>query len=207
MPQGRLTPERHPVGGTRTRRATPAAPPRTAPRTATRGPRRPVRVRPSVRTRRPVRLRRAASRDAPLASLGRRLLARIVDGLIIGIPVSVVMSLAMGATTRRGRRQVDRHHDRVRHRVLPLRGIMLTTSGQTVGKRLTRIRVAMLDDGRVPSGSPGWMRAGVYALPEIVPCCGFVFWLVNVLWCTWDRPYRQCLHDKAARTVVVSAPV
>ncbi|MFK4273751.1 RDD family protein, partial [Streptomyces milbemycinicus] len=51
----------------------------------------------------------------------------------------------------------------------------------------------------------GWVRAAVYALPEIVPCCGFLFWLINVLWCTWDRPYRQCLHDKAAKTVVVSA--
>jgi hypothetical protein len=38
----------------------------------------------------------------------------------------------------------------------------------------------------------------------VVPCCGFIFWLINVLWCTWDDPYHQCIHDKAAKTVVVS---
>ncbi|KOG89008.1 hypothetical protein ADK38_16620, partial [Streptomyces varsoviensis] len=84
-------------------------------------------------------------------------------------------------------------------------GLMLTSRGQTVGKRMMKIRVAMLENGAVPAGRPGWARAAVYSLPEIVPCCGFIFWLVNVLWCTWDKPYQQCLHDKGARTVVVAA--
>ena len=39
----------------------------------------------------------------------------------------------------------------------------------------------------------------------MVPCCGFIFWLVNVLNCTWDKPYQQCIHDKVAQTVVVEA--
>jgi hypothetical protein len=64
----------------------------------------------------------------------------------------------------------------------------------------------MLADGSIPRGNPGWFRAAVYALPQLVPCVGVLFWLFNVLYCTWDQPYRQCLHDKAARTVVVSAP-
>ena len=29
------------------------------------------------------------------------------------------------------------------------------------------------------------------------------FNLIDVLWLLWDKPYRQCLHDKFAKTVVV----
>lgn len=141
----------------------------------------------------------------PLASLGRRLLARIIDALIIGVPVSVVLWLAMGDYDMR-----DTGYSTGQPLLYALvyvvyEGLMLTNSGQTVGKRLTQVRVAMLENGAVPRGQPGWFRAGTYALPLMVPCCGSLFWLVNVLMCTWDKPYRQCLHDKAAKTVVVDA--
>jgi hypothetical protein len=42
----------------------------------------------------------------------------------------------------------------------------------------------------------------VYALPALVPVAGGLFSLRNELWLLWDQQ-RQCLHDKAARTVVV----
>ncbi|GHG70395.1 RDD family protein [Streptomyces griseocarneus] len=141
----------------------------------------------------------------PLASRFRRLVARIIDALIVGIPVSVVFSLATWG--------YDPWKDTSKNTGLSIlisiiyflyEGLMLTTRGQTVGKMAMKIRVAMLDNGAIPEGRPGWTRAAVYSLPEIVPCCGFVFWLLNVLWCTWDEPYHQCIHDKAAKTVVVS---
>ncbi|MEU5049868.1 RDD family protein [Streptomyces sp. NPDC021096] len=141
----------------------------------------------------------------PLASRFRRLIARIIDGLIVSIPVSVVFSLATW--------NYNPWNDQGKSTGLSIiiavvyfvyEGLMLTTRGQTLGKMAMKIRVAMLDNGAIPEGQPGWTRAAVYSLPEIVPCCGFVFWLVNVLWCTWDQPYHQCIHDKAAKTVVVS---
>ncbi|MEV5240540.1 RDD family protein [Streptomyces cinnamoneus] len=141
----------------------------------------------------------------PLANRFRRLVARIVDGLIVSVPVSAVFwGIAWGA---------DPWDDQGKSTGLSIivslvyfvyEGLMLTTRGQTLGKMLMKIRVAMLDDGAIPQGQPGWTRAAVYSLPQVVPCCGFVFWLVNVLWCTWDQPYHQCIHDKAAKTVVVS---
>ncbi|WP_414168971.1 RDD family protein [Streptoverticillium reticulum] len=141
----------------------------------------------------------------PLASRFRRLIARIIDGLIVSIPVSAIFSAATWGW--------DPWRDNAKSTGLGIlisvvyfvyEGLMLTTRGQTVGKMAMKIRVAVLENGAVPAGSVGWTRAAVYNLPEVVPCCGFVFWLVNVLWCTWDQPYHQCIHDKAAKTVVVS---
>ncbi|MEC4015122.1 RDD family protein [Streptomyces sp. H27-D2] len=142
----------------------------------------------------------------PLANRFRRLIARIIDGLLIGIPVSAIVTLAVGG--------IDPTEDTGRSTSLSVivslvyfvyEGLMLTSRGQTVGKKLMKIRVAMLDNGAIPAGQPGWYRAGTYALPQIVPCCGTIFWFINVLWCTWDKPYQQCLHDKVAKTVVVAA--
>ncbi|MFD7918435.1 RDD family protein [Streptomyces sp. NPDC059740] len=149
----------------------------------------------------------------PLANRGRRLVARIIDALIIGVPIGLIMSFALNIhyTASDGDFVVGR--DTGKQSLVQLvtlvvylvyEALMLAYRGQTVGKMLMRIRVAMLDDGSVPSGPAAWIRAAVYSLPEVVPCCGAIFWLVNVLWCTWDRPYHQCLHDKAAKTVVVS---
>lgn len=85
-------------------------------------------------------------------------------------------------------------------------GAMTAARGQTLGKMALGIRVAQLADGAVPSRT-GWTRAAVYALPGVllVIAVGPLFWLLDSLWCTWDRPFRQCLHDKAAKTVVVAA--
>lgn len=142
----------------------------------------------------------------PLASLPRRLLARIIDMLIIGIPISLLMGIfsdGYGFDASNGRTYL--------HQVVYIlvyfvyEGLMLSSRGQTLGKMAMKVRVGMLENGSVPAGSPGWSRAAVYSLPQLAPCLGFLFWLVNVLFCTWDKPYRQCLHDKAAKTVVVAA--
>jgi uncharacterized RDD family membrane protein YckC len=145
----------------------------------------------------------------PLANRGRRLVARIIDGLLIGLPVGAVTALIVGGYNPVEPDQSGRAAT-VQGVVMLVyviyEGLMLTHYGQTVGKMIMKVRVAMLDNGAIPAGQPGWIRACVYTLPQIVPCCGFLFWLVNVLFCTWDKPYRQCLHDKAAKTVVIAVP-
>ncbi|MBB0245091.1 RDD family protein [Streptomyces alkaliphilus] len=136
----------------------------------------------------------------PLAPLGRRFLARVADWLIVAIPVGLIT--LPWAFDGDGGLTGGLVYLLV---YFVYEGLMLTTRGQTLGKMLLGIRVARLDNGAVPAGNPGWIRAAVYSLPQLVPCLGTLFWLWNVLTCTWDRPYRQCLHDKAARTVVVRA--
>lgn len=146
----------------------------------------------------------------PLASRGKRLLARIIDALLVGIPVFLIVGLLGGGfdsddgVMSFGGSQVAQS---LTYTLVYLvyEGYMLTTRGQTVGKMVMNVRVAMLENGALPAGSPGWLRAVVYSLPAVVPCLGTLFWLVNVLFCTWDKPYQQCLHDKVGKTVVVAA--
>ncbi len=141
----------------------------------------------------------------PLASRGKRLLARIIDALIIGIPIGLIAGAFSGFDT-----YDDAGTQYWQGALYTLvyflyEGLLLSRSGQTVGKKLMKIRVAMLQSGSAPSGSPAWVRALIYQIPALVPCLGSLFWLINVLFCTWDKPYQQCLHDKGAKTVVVVA--
>ena len=142
----------------------------------------------------------------PLGGLGRRLLGQIIDYLllaVVGVPLALLA--ASGSSHDRTARTVG--VDVVLALVgFVYEGLMLTLSrGQTVGQKAMRIRVAVLADGAVPAGRTGWIRSAVFWLPGIFSalCIPALFWLLNVLWCTWDRPYQQCLHDKAAKTVVV----
>ncbi|MDH6577146.1 RDD family protein [Kitasatospora sp. MAP5-34] len=82
-------------------------------------------------------------------------------------------------------------------------GLMLSRDGQTVGKKVMKVRVAMLVDGSSPTNSAAWTRAATFIVPALV-CCGALWWPVDGLFGVFDKPYRQCIHDKAAKTVVVS---
>ncbi|MGI8647210.1 MAG: hypothetical protein DLM55_07095 [Acidimicrobiales bacterium] len=79
----------------------------------------------------------------------------------------------------------------------------LLQRGQTPGKRLLGIRVIGL---HMHSLRPGAVlrRWAFMGLPLLFPLACSLLWLaVDGAWCLKDRPSRQCLHDKAARTVVV----
>ncbi|MDX3096159.1 RDD family protein [Streptomyces sp. ME19-03-3] len=139
----------------------------------------------------------------PLANRGRRLLARIVDALIVGIPVygltGLIWNYDYNTTGAVFSQSVIYAVVYLAYQVL-----MLTRYGQSLGKKLLRVRVGMLTDGAKPTTPAALKRESVYSLVPIIPCCGEIFWVIEVLWCVWDKPYRQCLHDKAGQTVVVS---
>jgi uncharacterized RDD family membrane protein YckC len=72
-------------------------------------------------------------------------------------------------------------------------------SGQTVGKRVMKIRVVPLDPAaRLDRG----MLAKRFLVQYVA---GFVplFSYLDGFWQLWDKPYQQCLHDKFAKTAVV----
>lgn len=82
-------------------------------------------------------------------------------------------------------------------------GLMLSRDGQTVGKKLMKVRVAMLIDGSSPTNAAAWSRAATFVVPALI-CCGALWWPVDGFFGVFDKPYRGCIHDKVAKTVVVS---
>lgn len=81
----------------------------------------------------------------------------------------------------------------------------LASTGQTFGKRLFEIKVIRYD-GESPGFRASFSRWSFLALPNLLAPCLVPLQVTDSLWCTWDRPLQQCLHDKWARTVVVQQP-
>jgi hypothetical protein len=75
----------------------------------------------------------------------------------------------------------------------------MATVTTTVGKRVMRNRVVRLENAPFDraTSTVRWLLQSVGAVA--VPYYG---WL-DGLWQLWDKPYRQCLHDKGAHTVVI----
>ncbi|MGX1131002.1 putative RDD family membrane protein YckC [Streptomyces glaucescens] len=71
--------------------------------------------------------------------------------------------------------------------------------GRTLGKRLLGLEVRDIEAHEPPSFGAALRRWLVYSVPGLL-CVG----LIGVLWCLFDKPWRQCWHDKAARTFVAA---
>jgi uncharacterized RDD family membrane protein YckC len=78
--------------------------------------------------------------------------------------------------------------------------------GQTLGKRAMSIKVVTAYDRSPISSGAAAGRAAVFTLPSVVPLFGGMFTLLDELWLLWDR-HRQCLHDKAAHSIVIKTKV
>jgi uncharacterized RDD family membrane protein YckC len=81
----------------------------------------------------------------------------------------------------------------------------IASTGQTLGKRLVGIRVTT-PDGRPVGFGRAIQRWAIPGLPMMLPWpFGHLIQLVDGAWCLRDK-HRQCLHDKAAGTLVVRDP-
>ncbi|GAA2259297.1 hypothetical protein GCM10010415_21530 [Streptomyces atrovirens] len=144
----------------------------------------------------------------PLADSGRRTLARIIDMILVGIVVWLL-------TWPFGVSEYDVDGDEINvgnsfaqsliaaALYIAYDTFMTVRNGQTLGKRWLRMRVADLSDGSNPSVQTALIRALVLWLPFAF-CCACVWTVIAGGWSFFDRPYKQGLHDKAAKTVVVS---
>jgi uncharacterized RDD family membrane protein YckC len=77
---------------------------------------------------------------------------------------------------------------------------LLLRRGQTVGKQVMKLQVVPLDPtARLDRGMAAKRFLVEHVAASVVP--GLTW--VDGLWQLWDKPNRQCLHDKFAATVVI----
>lgn len=173
-----------------------------------------------------------AGQDPALAEWWRRLLARVIDGAILIVIFAPLWVPPWSTFFRTLRRITDQYPAGTRLGTIPAAKNAIATAeghlvgklfivaagfylvafiydwiqhsmwGQTIGKRALGTRVVKADGNPQVGAGSACGRAAIYALSPLVPFVGWLFDLLNELWLTWD-PRRQCLHDKAAHTVVV----
>ncbi|KES07163.1 hypothetical protein BU52_11285 [Streptomyces toyocaensis] len=161
--------------------------------------------------------RQAAARPA---GLGRRLAARLLDTVVLGA-VTATAGVPLGI---RAMDHIDAKieaaklsgetvtvwlldgttsvHLGIVVAVLLLAGVLLEVLptvkwGRTLGKRLLGLDVRDIEGHEAPGFGAALRRWLVYSVPGLL-----VVGVVGVLWCLFDKPWRQCWHDKAAHTFV-----
>ncbi|MEU8229845.1 RDD family protein [Actinoplanes sp. NPDC048967] len=77
---------------------------------------------------------------------------------------------------------------------------MMYRSGQTLGKKLMKIKVVPFEPGATLTRG---MAAKRYLIEFVAGTVVPLFYYVDGLWQLWDKPYQQTLHDKVAKTVVI----
>ncbi len=168
------------------------------------------------------RLVPAAPNGAPLADFGERFVAYLLDSLIMGaiVLVPTVGGMVLVVATFLNQAQTTDYRGQptistavflsyflVILALIPFQILVhylyqvsyQIRRGQTVGKRVMKIKIVSLADGTpmgVTAARKRWLLGSVAAM--VGP-----FAYIDGLWQLWDQPYKQCLHDKWAQTVVV----
>lgn len=140
------------------------------------------------------------------AEPGPRLVARLIDFLVVGLPVVLVARALLpkhtvDAWAPAGIAAAVIVYDTIQH------GLW----GRTLGKRVTGVQVVLARDGAVPGFAVALLRAVVFAVPiamRPVPVLGLlagIVWVAGVALVLRD-PERSALHDRATGTTVVTFP-
>lgn len=149
-----------------------------------------------------------------LASPGKRLVARIIDLILLWILMAIIGLMGLGSGVALGSTGTDLGVGAAIGAIfMTIVTIVVLTiayevtltaiQGQTVGKMAVSIRVVRADTGDVPGWGKAIMR---WALPNLMIFVPIIGWLLSVLTyvsLVWDDR-RQGWHDKVAATVVVS---
>jgi uncharacterized RDD family membrane protein YckC len=144
----------------------------------------------------------------PLADSGKRTLARIIDMVLVAVVVWLLTwALRVNEYTMDGDR-VEVGKSLAQSLVaavlyIAYDTVLIARTGQTLGKKWLGMRVANLDDGSMPSVQTSLVRALVLWVPFAF-CCACLWTVICGGWSFFDKPYKQGLHDKAAKSVVVS---
>ncbi|MEU2022928.1 RDD family protein [Streptomyces sp. NPDC016469] len=160
---------------------------------------------------------RAEGRPAPL---GKRFAARLIDTVVLGALTAVAAVPLAGRAVD----HIDGKIDAAKQTgetvtvwlldsttaalggavlaVFLVLGVLLDALptakwGRTLGKKLCGLDVRDIESHETPGFGAALRRWLVYGVLGVL-----VVGVAGVLWCLVDRPWRQCWHDKAARTFV-----
>jgi uncharacterized RDD family membrane protein YckC len=144
----------------------------------------------------------------PLAESGRRTLARIIDMILVGLVVALLSWIFGVAEYRVGASSAEFGKGFIQEAIgavlyIAYDTVLMSRTGQTLGKKWLGMRLANLSDGATPSVQTCLARSAVLWIPFAF-CCACVWTAIAGGWSYFDKPYKQGLHDKAAKTVVVS---
>ncbi len=124
--------------------------------------------------------------SGPRASFGIRLVAALIDGVMltaVGLVIQLILGRALGSVVQFALGLAY---------IIYLEG---SPSGQTVGKRAMNIRVIDANGGG-PIGPGRAALRYVGRIASTIPC------LLGYFWMLWDSE-KQTWHDKIATTLVV----
>jgi uncharacterized RDD family membrane protein YckC len=161
----------------------------------------------------------------PLASFADRLLAFLVDAavaavaaLVLMVPVIiVVLVVILPDATEDARLGRDPLQDVIVPVLLIEAALFLVIllltylyyvewvirhHGQTVGKKVMKLRIVPLDPSATLTRGMAAKRWAATQGCGLVPGLSYL----DGLWQLWDKPYQQCLHDKWPKTVVIKVP-
>ncbi|WP_425833200.1 RDD family protein [Streptomyces fractus] len=163
-----------------------------------------------------------AAAAARPAGLGKRFAARLIDSVVVGA-VTATVAVPLGT---KAADHINGKIDEAKasgHQVtvwlldgttgtylgivlavLLVAGTLyeaLPTSkwGHTLGKKLLGLTVRDIEEHESPTFVSALKRWLAYSVPGVL-----VVGVLGVLWGAFDRPWRQCLHDKVARTFVAA---
>jgi uncharacterized RDD family membrane protein YckC len=162
------------------------------------------------------------AQGAALAERGTRLAAATLDGLLITVPLLPLLAVGIYLAARA---QVDFARAGVDETFAPAsqllvwleiagalglfgalgiaiyQWILISRTGQSLGKKWTGIRIEMLNGERVTFGTGVALRNWVPKVIGAVPYLGMIFHLIDCLYIF--REDRRCVHDHIAGTRVV----
>ena len=172
--------------------------------------------------------RAAGGQGFELAERGTRLWAITVDGLLVSIPMlpTLALGIYLGLRTQVQAMQAGVADNSpggtqmfggdemllVLGAIAVLGGlgalgiaiyqwVLISRTGQSLGKKWTGIRIERIDGNRVSFGSGVFLRNWVPKLIGSVPYLGMLFSLIDSLFIFRDD--RRCIHDHIAGTRVV----
>lgn len=155
--------------------------------------------------------------DVRFASMGRRLGARCLDGVILVLAMAVLTVVVMGLIYAAGGfddYDQSAGSDAVAGLAfLALSGlvflgpvayeiVLVATRGATLGKQILGIKVVRIQDGQLPGAGPATLRWLIPFVAGLVTC-GFGQILVHVSPFFDASGRNQGWHDQVAKTVVI----